>query len=278
MRNTPSFLWSLIILFGVTQPVLSQTPVTLRQVLDSVLGNHPMVQAARARVRAARGAKVTAGAFGNPEFSYSVENAALPGRLAPPMDRETRMSVMLPAESFFQRWSRAARASANVRAAEADSTNERQRLGIDAARAFYRVALAQVATAAARDVASWLDSVVVYNAARVDEGVASEGDLIRAQVERDRAAAEATLQEADLVRARSELAAWLGDPTPPGAGPVVAIENAPLSLAAAMPRSHQDSLSDDGPLAFMTRALALRPDVRAARERVAGARAGVASE
>ena len=265
-------------------------PLTLRQLLDSVARSHPMLEAARARVRAAKGARVTAGTFGNPVLSYQVENTAFPGQPALSLDRETRMTATLPAESFYQRWPRARRAGADLRAAEADSTAERQRVSLDAAEAFYRTALAQVAAAAARDVTTWLDSVVVYNIARAHEGLAAEADLIRAEVERDRAAADAALDEADLARARADLATFLGASPVPPATLVVALDDVPLALAAAVPNPDltapnasanpaPEVLAQDAlPTVLIVRALGMRPDVRAARERVTGAKAGVASE
>jgi cobalt-zinc-cadmium efflux system outer membrane protein len=277
----PRLLYAFVAAFGgltwLPNPagaqVTSVAPLTLRQVLDSVTRSHPMLEAARARVRAAKGARVTAGTFGNPVLSYQVENTAFPGQPALSLDRETRMTATLPAESFYQRWPRARRAGADLRAAEADSAAERQRVSLDAAEAFYRTALAQVAAAAARDVTTWLDSVVVYNTARAHEGLAAEADLIRAEVERDRATADAALDEADLARARADLATFLGAAPVPPATLVVALDDAPLALAAAVPNP-QDAL----PSALTVRALEVRPDVRAAQERVAGAKAGVESE
>src|SRR5207247_5576368 len=143
--------------------------------------------------------------------------------------------AMLPLEPLYQRWSRVSAANADVRAAEADAQGERQRIGMDATRAFYRMARAQVAREAARDLAAWLDSVVAYNRARVQEGVAAEADLIRSELERDRANVEATMQEADLARARADLSVFLGEPT--AASFLVAALDAPLTLPDLPPTS-----------------------------------------
>ena len=246
----------------IAQDSASRQPVSLLQVLDSVAARYPSLQAASARVRAARGERSIAGTFGNPMLMYQVENAPLPGSAAPPMDREIMFTATLPLEPLYQRWSRVSGANAGIRAAEADAQAERQRLGLEATVAFYRTARAQVAVAAARDLVAWLDSVVAYNRARVHEGVAAEADLIRSELERDRAEADATMQEADLGRARADLSVFLG-------GDAAAM---PYRVAAAL-----------GPLALpdltaTTRTGAARPDIRAARERVAAAGAGVTTE
>jgi len=244
----------------IAQDSLGREPVSLLQVLDSVAARYPSLEAARARIRAARGSRRAGGTLGNPMLMYQVENQPLPGRAGPPMDREIMLTATLPLEPLYQRWSRVSGANAEIRAAEADAQADRQRIELDATRAFYRMARAQVALAAARDLTAWLDSVVVYNRTRAKEGVAAEADLIRSELERDRAEADATMQEADLARARADLSVFLGDE--PELFRVTAF-HAPLALP-------------DVPL--MSRAGSARPDIRAARERVAAAGAGVTTE
>jgi len=245
----------------IAQDTLGWQSVALLEVLDSVAARHPSIEAARARIRAARGSRSTAGVLGNPVLMYDVENAPLPGRSAPPMDRETMVTAMLPLEPLYQRWSRVNGANAEVRAAEADAQGERQRIGMDATRAFYRMARAQVALEAARDLKAWLDSVVAYNRTRVKEGVAAEADLIRSELERDRAEVDATMQEADLARARADLTVFLNEQ--PDAAFLVAAFDAPLALPDVSPTNRTGST---------------RPDIRAARERVAAAGSEVTTE
>src|SRR5258705_4380007 len=213
MRIQSLVFWAAITAAGTTpliaQDTLGREPVSLFQVLDSVTARHPSLAAADARVRAARGSRSTAGTLGNPLLMYNVENAPLPGRAAPPMDRETMVTAMLPLEPLYQRWSQVSGANSDVRAAEADAQAERQRIGMDATRAFYRTARAQGTLQVARDLETWLQSVLVYNRARVKEGVAAEAGLIRSHREGDRANVEATMQEADLPRPEADLTAFL---------------------------------------------------------------------
>jgi len=246
----------------IAQDTLGHEPVSLLQVLDSVAARYPSLDAARARIRAARGSRRAAGTLGNPMLMYQMENAPLPGRSGPPMDREMMLTATLPLEPLYQRWSRVSGANAEIRAAEADAQAERQRIGLDATHGFYRMARAQFALAAARDLAAWLDSVVAYNRTRVREGVAAEADLIRSEIERDRAEADATMQEADLARARADVSVFLGDQSAPAPFRVAALD-APLALPDVSPTSRTGGT---------------RPDIRAARERVAAAGAGVTTE
>src|SRR5882762_8327481 len=99
----------------------AEPALTLRTLLDSVQTGHPLVSAAAARVRAARGARATAGTLGNPILSYQVDDTPFPGgRPLNGLDREAMTTVTLPLEPLYQRGPRLARANADVRAAEAD--------------------------------------------------------------------------------------------------------------------------------------------------------------
>jgi cobalt-zinc-cadmium efflux system outer membrane protein len=249
----------------LADPAQAQSPtaesaLTLRTLLDSVQRSHPLVSAAAARVRAARGARTTAGTLGNPVLSYEVDNTPFPGRSSiAGLDREAMTTATLPLEPLYQRGTRVARANADVRAAEADAVVVRQRLALEATRAFYRAALAQVMVSTARDLSAWLDTVAAYNRARVTEGATSEADLIRSGLERDRAAADATIAEAELAQARAELAGFLGDAHATN-DPVVASAGEPFAIPAVLLTP------------FM------RGEVRVARERLASATASVATE
>src|SRR5205814_8146111 len=131
------------------QAPLTARPLTLRQVFDSVASHHPLVQAAQARVRAARASSVTAGLLGNPVFTYQVDNAQLPGGPPPDMEREVMITGTLPLEALYQRAPRKRRANSELRAAENEVVVTRQRVALDAARAFHQAAIAQVGVDAA---------------------------------------------------------------------------------------------------------------------------------
>ena len=256
----------LLFLTALVRPSMSQAPgpnrtgLTLRALLDSVQ-NHPSSLAADSRVRAARGSRVTAGTFGNPMLSYLVDQTPFPGgQPLVGMEREATTTATLPLEFLYQRGPRVARANAELRAAQSDAALAKQRLALEAASAYYRVAIAQVQVATTRDLLRWLDTLVVYNKSRVDEGVTAETDLIRSELERDRVAAEASMQDADLAQTRASLAAFISESPSVAAELTVAMDDAPFTLPAAV-------VSIDA-----------RPDLRAAHERVAAASAGVASE
>lgn len=248
-------------------PASSGTPavgLTLEQVITSAMRNHPLIEAARARITASAGARRTAGALPNPFATYQVENAGFPGRRAPGgLDAEVSTFLTLPLEALYQRWPRVRRADEEVRAATADLAVARRQAALDATRAFHRVALAQVSLDVASDVHAGLERLASYNQSRVAEGFAAEGDLIRVQVELDRAGIEIVLQHVELDRARAELQPFLDGS--PGAG----LDSLRVALA---------DTAEVGPMLRPLSALAKgamqnRPDLLAARARAAADRA-----
>lgn len=253
------------------EPARASSPITLRALLDSVRATHPSIRASESRVRAAEASRVTARAFGNPVLAYQVDQTPFPGaHPLPGIDRQAMTTATIPLEGLYQRSSRVSRSNAEIRTAEADAMAARQRVGLDASAAYFRAAMAQVQLATTRDLVSWLDTVVVYNRSRVAEGVTSEADLIRSQLERDRMATEAGMQEADLAQARAALTSFFGDPRTPTSELSVAIDDTPLPLPATAAVTAGATTT--------TSALDRRADVRAARERVGVATAGVAVE
>ena len=258
---------------AAARPVASQVPaaappvLTLRGVLESVGAHHPAIEAAGARVRAAAGSRSTAGALGNPVLGLQLENAPLPGRPQPAMDRETMATATLPLEPLYQRGARIHRAAAELRASEADAAVVRQRVTLAAVRAFHRTALAQVVVDADADLVAWLDSLVAYNRDRATEGVAAEADLLRAELERDHAVAQAATHAAELAGVAAALSEFVDASrmSRPADSVLVRVEVTaePLELPAGL------STPSDSALVL--------PGVRAARERLdaSGAAIGV---
>ena len=259
------------VLFGAWTSVAEpQTPAELglHATLQRAVAQHPLVEAARARVTAARGARLTARTLPNPVLTYWMENLGGPGRGSPnALDREIQLYGTLPLEPLFQRWPRMRRADADVGAADAELARARQMVALDAARAFHRVAAAQIAVDAAEDIRGRLAELVTFNQARAEEGVASEADLIRTRLELDRVAASATLERVELARARAELAPYLGERSAPLANDFLRVVVEDTAAAGG------EGLR---PLAeLVSRARIGRPDLLAGRARAAAARAEV---
>ncbi|HMG12125.1 MAG TPA: TolC family protein, partial [Gemmatimonadaceae bacterium] len=194
-------------------PSLRADDITLREVFDSARSNSPVLGAAKARVRAARGGLSSARTWSNPMVSFESQQMSdqAPGMTS--SQRETMTTAMLPLEPLYQRGPRIKRAQALIRASEADVLTQRQQLAVDAAGVFYQVALAQVNVAATRSLAQWFDTVVTYNSVRVREGVTAEADLIRSELERDHVLNDLAMAESELARAQADLQTLVSGPS-----------------------------------------------------------------
>jgi cobalt-zinc-cadmium efflux system outer membrane protein len=256
-----------IVLIGTTATAQTSSPssvtraaLTLEDVLTAALAQHPLVEAARAQVTAVEGSRRTATTLPNPVGTFWMENTRFPGQgpLAD-LDREISAYATLPLEPFLQRSSRLAEVNADARVARAVVTSTEQRIALDAAHAFYRLALAQASLEAVGENRAAVEQLIGYLRARVAQGANPEGELIRAEVERDRVDTETTLAEVELVRAQASLRAFLGDT---GASPT--------GLRVASP-----DFARGAPLAplsnFTAHALQERPDLLTGRAKVEAA-------
>jgi cobalt-zinc-cadmium efflux system outer membrane protein len=240
---------------------------TFDDVVKATLAQHPLIDAARERVAAARGARQTAASFSNPVATYWMENGSFPGQSLIGHDRETSAYVTLPLEPLFQRNPRIRHADADVDVAELALRTARRQVVVEATRAFYRLALAQATLDAIEENRSGLERLVSYNRSRVTEGATAEIELIRVQVELDRAATNIALAEVDLVRSRADLLPFLG-PAASGAD----LRTLHVVLPAISARRLAFGLLDT----FAARAQERRPEVLIARARVSAATADIA--
>jgi cobalt-zinc-cadmium efflux system outer membrane protein len=246
---------------------------TLEEVLKIALVQHPLVEAAQARITAAEGSRVAARTFPNPVGTLWMENATFPGqRAAPGVDRETAAYFTLPLEPLFQRKPRVRQADELVKAAGADLTGERRQVALEAAHAFYRLALAQIALDAADENRAALDQLVSYNRTRVSEGASAEIDLIRVQVEFDRAVTNVALARVDLAKSWAELRPFLG----PASGIAQAVASPVPVPRMVVPAVSATPAALSALSAFIARARENRPELLAARARVSAAEAETA--
>ena len=247
--------------------------VTLDSVLTAAANQHPLLDAARARIAAARGARNTAATLPNPVFTYWTESAPFPFQASrPELQLETQTYATMPLEFLYQRRVGVRAANANVDAASADLARARQAVVLDAARAFYRVAEAQVVVDATADVRDRLAELAIYNAARVKEGKTAEADLIRTQVELDRVDASLTLDQIELTRARASLAPFIGGESIIADSVRVAIDDSTPGVFSAGPTTLPTLVT------LLAAARSTRPDLTAARARVTAAEADAGTQ
>jgi cobalt-zinc-cadmium efflux system outer membrane protein len=212
---------------------------------------------------------VTASALPNPVATFWMENAGFPGQeLQVPLNREAATYVTWPLEPLLQRSTRIRRADEDIKVAESSLKLARRQVAADAARAFFHVALAQALAEEAEENRDRLDQLASYNRARVDEGLTAESELLRIQVEHDRAATEVAFANVSLARARGELAPYVGTVENERAGLTFVRVDVPNTIAP-MPSS-LPSLDW-----VFARARNERPELVASRARVAAAAAAI---
>jgi len=240
--------------------------LTVDRVIETALATNPRIGAAREMVSAARGSRRTARSWTNPSFSYQTEEMDVAGAHGTATTaREAMWTGMLPLAPIYQLGSRAARANAELRGAEADFRTARREIALRATSTFFTAALAQVSVDGLQEVGIWLDSLVAYTRTRVHEGAAAEVDLIRLQVEQDRAGTDLAIARAEVAHSRADLASLIGTDSF-AINPVVATR---LSLTPT------NSAGFD---VLMSQAKSRRPEIAAANARVEAASAGVSLE
>ena len=137
-------MWLLTVVFAVAPlaTVMAQQPAlpaaadgwTLEDAVIRALAQHPLVEAARARVDAARGERAGVHALANPVGTFWMENDA---------PRESSLYFTYPIEAIMQRSPRVRRADEDIRTATASLAVARRHVAGETVRAFFDVALAQ---------------------------------------------------------------------------------------------------------------------------------------
>jgi outer membrane protein TolC len=243
---------------------------TLEEAVTAALARHPLVDAARARLEAARGERAGAAALPNPVGTLWVENAGYPGQHKPAnVPSETSLYVGYPLESLFHRAARVRRADEDINTAQASLMLARRTVAIETVQSFFAVALAQALQEEAEENRDRLGQLVAYIRARVETGVTAEGELLRLEVELDRARSDVVFAGVELTRQRARLAPYTRS----------GIDARIATIRTAVPASDAFALAAlpalEGALAA---ARARRPEIAVSRARVAAANASITYE
>ena len=262
-------LATVVILVAAASPSIAQTPAptgvqrtwTLEDAVVTSLAQHPLVEAARARVGAAESERNGVRAVVNPVGTFWMEHG---------QPRESSFYFTYPIESIVQRGPRLRRADEEVRAAAASLMLARRLVAAETVRAFFGVALAQALHEEAEENRDRLEQLVSYNRERVGEGVTAEGELLRLEVELARAANDVVLAEVEYTRSRARLAPYLGAE---GASGGLAAIRASVPAPSAFPIAPIPTLD-----AVLASARGGRPEIIASRARAASAAAALQVE
>lgn len=255
---------------------------SLADALTLARRDHPSLRAAAGRRLSAVGAARQDAAFFNPVVEWRREN------IGAPIPRDEFVTATLGADAYGRRYALRGLVGSVAARAAADSTVTGRAVEFDVARAYWRAALA----IALRDVADAqrraVDSLSAVQARRAREGAVAEGAAMRTALEADRVRLTAATARADAERARGDLARalaqpldvvpWPTDSLEPGARARVAV----AGVGGPDPRTSQARLvaavastevtpatSAPDPRAYAAAALRGRPEILAARARLA---------
>lgn len=165
------------------QPV----PLTLDDVVARVLARNLSVEAAKHRLEAARAERIAARLRPNPSLTVGADQVKVSGPTPTGELYEVSTTVSQPIELGDKRDRRREVADLIVAVAEAQVADVLQQRLVEAKRAFYEAVLARDALARARAIRESYDQLVTSTQTRLDAGDVSEGELIKARLERARA-------------------------------------------------------------------------------------------
>lgn len=254
-RLTGAILLAALSLFG-------QQPLTVAEAVQSAVGSHPLLAAARSRIEVARGNLRQSGLRPNPTLILQSENIRTGSTSSPfvfPRDTDDFAYVQQRIETGGKRARRMDAASLELRRMEAEAEVVRRQVAARVKAAYWAAAGAERVHLLLHETQLTFKQVVDYHEIRVKEGAMAEADLLRVRFEADRIALSATQAGLDAARARIALLREMGR---------TAFPDIQFSDAIEL---KEDRLI----LADADRAVDQRPEVSSARVHLDEARAGL---
>lgn len=206
----------------------------LAEALARARANHPAWRAARAQIDAATGRVQQAPLWPNPELEFSVEDLpADDGGLS-----QSKLLVGLTQTVPFP-----GKTSLDARIARQDLTAAEQHyrardreLVREVTVAFYRAVAAHKKTAVAHELVALAQAIADATRQRVATGAAAAPELLRAEIELERARAETAATRRDLTESLRTLSRWVGQPVATVTGDLPEHVTPPAALAAEHPQ------------------------------------------
>ncbi|MCX7962799.1 MAG: TolC family protein [Burkholderiales bacterium] len=250
----------LAVLLAASTGIACARDLTLAEAERMLVARNPELLAARRAVEAAGAQRLIAAARPNPIVSVAASGVSVsPEAVGPGPMRTQRLDTTLRIERLLERGNkrelRMDAAEGLESAARSDALEVLRGQLAQLRAAYYDLRQAQEKAALLDELAQLFERTLAAARARLAAGDLAEADFAKVQVDVERAQNEARAAQAELARARFALAYLIGE------------ERAPAALRAA----------DDWPApeppdpAVLERAVESRPDVAAARARVAAA-------
>ena len=249
------FLWLLLLLAQTpAEPPPAET-LTLAEAVALARVHSPLAAAARAQAEGAVKAAKVAGRLADPTLELTAENWR-PGAddFVARTDLDVFAVVTQPLD-LFTRGGRKAQARGESEEAAAGRVRAEQDVQLDTVRRYLEAWRGRELVASLEAQAENLGGIVSAMEKRVGEGYAAEADLLRFRAEAARAANHLARARIEHARVEAELAFLVGRPV----------------AEARLEKPDLPLLPSGEPEALAERALTSRPDVAAARARVARA-------
>ena len=226
----------LILIAAATTPSRAD-PLTFEGALARARSNAPSLQAKTLGVDASRAARRAAGALPDPKLMLGVDGFPLSGPNAFEPSREdfaaVRVGVSQDIPNPAKRRAQRSRADADIAVASAEAVREARSVEVGTATAWIALAYAEKRVAALDEIRARLDRLVRTTPSAVASGAARPAQTLFGR--QSLAALDDKRDEllAAVVRARTDLTRWTGDPAPViiGSLPVFAVDRANLLAA-----------------------------------------------
>jgi outer membrane protein, heavy metal efflux system len=241
----------------------AQSGLSLSDAIRKAQSTHPLIRAARERVRAAEGNRVQADRRPNPRLTVQTENLRSWGSPAFsfPDDTDDFVTLSQVFEIGGKRSLRTELADTGIRAAQAEEAVEARHIAARVSLAYWSAAAAaNLRDLLAQDLANF-EQIVQYHRDRVREGAMAEVDLMRIMLERDRLNLTAQTASHEAIKAQIALLREIGSS-----------DFRPVTLSDAITSVREFPAPD---LAVV---LKQRPEIQAARAGLEQARAGIGLE
>lgn len=267
VRSSPGFILVvmrrslplLALLLAVPASAQSRA-LTLQDALATARVHSPLLIAASGRVAAAAGSARQIAALPNPVLQLRREH------WNSPLPNDNYATLTIPVDVTMRRSALRAVGRGGIAASVADSAVAARELEVMVTSAYIQSALANALVVIADHRAGALQGMAEFESTRFREGAVAEGVALRTRLESDRAQLELAAARAAAVRARAALARTLGVPASDSIG------------LASLPA--EQTSSDHLPDAeqAVAAAVARRPELAAAEQRVAAAQSMVSAE
>jgi cobalt-zinc-cadmium efflux system outer membrane protein len=206
----------------MTPAVAAARPMTFADALNLAASDAPSIKARETRMRAARMAADSADALPDPKLDLSLQNVPVTRSEAFSLSRDFMTMKTVGVSQDFpnpaKRRARLGRAEADIAAAEAGTAVETRNVRVAAALAWADLYFAERRLAVLRSLDESIDDIADTVVARLAAGSARPSQGLQPKQLKANVGDRRSDLQAEIVRAKAELARWTGDPDPSAVG------------------------------------------------------------